>query len=97
MRVIELWGPVVSMAEKVMLESARVRPLACPGIGCAKRLELVLAKIVTKRIKRCTKGATTAEWCWTVNGGYITTVRRVQGGECQESGSAIIGLVGAWV
>ena len=65
----------MSMAEKVMLESARVRPLACPGIGCAKRL--VLAKIVTKRIKRCLKGATTAEW-WRVNGGYITTVRRVR-------------------
>ena len=51
----------MSMAEKVMFETARVRPLACPGIGCAKRLELVLAKIVTKRIKRCMKGATTVE------------------------------------
>ena len=51
----------MSMAEKVMFESARVRPLACPGIGCAKRLELVLAKIVTKRIEQCMKGATTAE------------------------------------
>ena len=40
----------MSMAEKVMFETARVRPLACPGIGCAKRLELVQAKIVTKRI-----------------------------------------------
>ena len=49
------------MAEKVMFESARVRPLACPGIGCDKRPELVRAKIVTKRIKRCMKGATTAE------------------------------------
>ena len=65
----------MSMAEKVILESVRVRPLACPGIGCAKRL--ILAKIVTKRIKRCMKGATTAEW-WTVNGGYITAVRRVR-------------------
>ena len=82
----------MSMAEKVMLESARVRPLVCPGIGCAKRLGL--AKIVTKRIKVCTKGATTAEWL-TVNGGCITTVAGSQGygGECRESGSAIIGLV----
>lgn len=64
-------GPGVSMAEKVMLASARVRPLACPGIGCAKRL--VLAKIVTKRIKLCMKGATTAEGL-SVNSGCITTV-----------------------
>ena len=90
MRVIELWGPVVSMAENVMLESARVRPLACPGIGCAKRL--VLAKIVTKRIKRCMKGATTAElvdseWWVYYNGS------KGQGGECRESGSAIIVVV----
>ena len=81
--------------EKVMLESVRVRPLACPGIGCAKRL--VLAKIVTKRIKLFKKGATTAElvnseWWVYYNGSKKVRVR-VQGGECRESGSAIIGLV----
>ena len=63
--------------EKVMLESVRVRPLACPGIGCAKRL--VLAKIVTKRIKLFMKGATTAGLGGIVNGGYITTVEEGSG------------------
>lgn len=82
----------MSMAEKVMLESARVRPLPCPGIGCAKRLFVACS---SKDCDEADKNVyersdNSSEWWVYYNGS--------KGSGWRKSGSAIIGLgERAWV